>query len=136
MKLAIRPLIDVCGVNDFIPSVRIEGTVGDSFDFYFQLLDLEKNLEHHGWAPPGLRFVPGDGSMVTVNIWNCDSAKRFARQASNPFPQDTSIWKITLLDTDPLDSTVNFKVVLLDAITTPPTQRTCYAQGTLVLRNG
>jgi hypothetical protein len=136
MKLAIRPLRDVCGVNDFIYGTQIEATKGDAFDFYFQLVDLEKNLGQHAYSPPGLRVIPGDGSMVTLNIWNCDKAKRFARQATNPFPQDTSIWKITLLDTDPLDCSVNFKVVLLDSITNPPTQRTCHVQGALVLRNG
>jgi hypothetical protein len=136
MKLAIRPLIDCCGVNDFIPTIRVEGTAGDAFDFYFMLVDLEKNLEQHGWAPPGLRYIPGDGSLVTANIWNVDSAKRFARQATNPYPQDLSIWKIPLLSTDPLDSTVNMKIVLLDSVTTPPTQRTCYSQGALVFRNG
>ena len=136
MKLAIRPLIDVCSVNDFIYGTRIEGTRGDASDFYFQLIDLEKNLGQHGHNPPGLRFIPGDNSMVTVNVWNIDSSKRFARQASAPFPQDTSIWKISLLSTDPLDATVNMKVVLLDATTNPPTQRVCYSQGDLVLRNG
>jgi hypothetical protein len=136
MKLAIRPLIDPCGVNDFIYGTRIEVTKGDVFDFYFQLVDLEKNLGQHAYSPPGLRFIPAEGSMLTVNIWNLDSAKRFARQAMNPYPSDISIWKITLLDTDPLDCTVNMKIVLLDSITTPPTQRTCYAQGALTVRNG
>ena len=135
MKLSIRPLTDVCGVNDFIYATRIEATKGDSFDFYFQLVDLEKNLGQHGYSPCGLRLIPGDGSLLTVNVWNTDKAKRFARQATNPFAQDTSIFKITLLPTDPLDCSIEMEIVLLDATTTPATQRKCRVHGALVLRN-
>jgi hypothetical protein len=136
MRLDILPLTDSCTVNDFVYSTRIEATKGDSFDFTFQLLDMEKQLEAHGYNPPGLRYIPGDGSSLSVSVWNVDQAKRFTRQASNPFSQDISIWRVSFLPTDPLDSTVNMKIVLLDAITNPPTQRTCYAQGSLVVRNG
>jgi len=136
MKLSLIPLIDVCGINDFVYSSRIEGTIGEIFDFYFQLVDLDKNLGQHGYNPPGLRYVPGDGSLLTAEVWNVNKEKRFTRVAMNPFPSDTSIFKVSFLSTDPLDATVNFKIVLLDAVTTPATQRICYSQGALALRNG
>jgi hypothetical protein len=136
MKLAIRPLSDVGGVNDFVYATKIEGTRGDSFDFYFQLVDIGTFLERQNFSPPGLRYIPGDGSILTLEVWNVDKEKRFTRVAINPFPQDTSIFHVTFLSTDPLDCSVNFRAVLLDACTSPATQRTCHVQGALTLRDG
>jgi hypothetical protein len=134
MRLAVRPLIDCCSINDFVYSTRVEGVKGDALNYYFMIVDLEKNLEQHGYNPPGLRFIPGDGSTLAVTVWNIDMTKRFTRQASNPFAQDLSIWMISLLPSDPLDCTISMKFVLSDSITSPATQRTCYLPAALVLR--
>ena len=114
MKLSARPLIDVAGVNDYIPSQQVEFSVGDALTFYIQLIDLEKNLAAHGWNPPGMRYVPASGATLAVTFTNIDDAKQFTRFASIPFAQDPSIWAIPVLSTDPVGGTISIKAVLTE----------------------
>lgn len=121
MKLSARPLIDCQGVNDFIPSEQLEMAAGDSPTFYFQLIDLEKNLAAHGWSPPGMRYVPvstATAPTLVVTFVNIDDAKQFSRFASQPYAQDASIWSVGLLATDPLAGTVSIKCVLTENLGT------------------
>lgn len=121
MKLSARPLIDCQGVNDFIPSEQLEMTAGDSPTFYFQLIDLEKNLAAHGWSPPGMRYVPvstATAPTLAVTFISIDGAKQFTRFASQPFAQDASIWSVGLLGTDPLAGTVSIRCVLTENLGT------------------
>ena len=128
MKLSARPLIDVQNVNDYIPSTQVEYTVGDAHTFYFQLIDLEKNLAAHGWNPPGMRYVPEEGASVAVTFTNIDDSRQFSRFAIQPFPGDPSIWAIPVLSTDPLGGTISVKVVVTESGLT----RTFTLQGALL----
>lgn len=112
MRLTGRPLIDVCNVNDFVPATEVQCSRGDNLEFYFQLVDLEKNLAAHGWNPPGMRYMALPGATVAVTFLNLDSAKQFVRTATQPFTQDASVWKVSILPTDPLSGTVSLKFVL------------------------
>jgi hypothetical protein len=114
MKLSARPLIEVCNVNDFSTSQQLEFSLGDSFTFYLQLIDLEKNRAQFGWNPPGMRYVPAINSTLTLTFLNIDTAKQFSRVANQPFAQDGSIWAIPILATDPIGGTVSIKAVLTE----------------------
>jgi hypothetical protein len=128
MKLSARPLTDVMNINDYIPATQVEYTVGDAHTFYFQLIDLEKNLASHGWNPPGMRYVPEVAASVAVTFTNIDDAKQFTRFAIQPFPQDSSIWAVPVLATDPMGGTITLKVVLTESGLT----RTFTLQGALL----
>ena len=114
MKLKITPLIDAMGVNDFVYATEIQSTVGTPIDLYFQLFDAEKNLSSHGWNPDGLRYMPPVNSTLQVIFQNVDDLGVINRFASQPFPQDPSIWKVTVLATDPIQGTVNMRFILTE----------------------
>lgn len=124
MKLQVLPLIDVQGVNDFVYASQIEMTQGDATDVYFQLVDGEKNLSQHGYNPPGLRYLPQAGATLQVTFINIDDASKVVRFATQPYAQDQSIWKISLLSTDPIAGTVNLKFVLTETINSIQTTKT------------
>jgi hypothetical protein len=114
MKLSARPLIEVANVNSFDVATQVEFSVGDTFSFYFQLTDLEKNRVQYGWNPPGLRYVAATDATLALTFQNIDRAKEFVRAASRPFAADGSIWSVPLLATDPLHGTVSIRAVLTE----------------------
>lgn len=118
MKLGARPLIDVEGVNDYQISTQFEYHTGDATELYLQLVDLDKNPVQHGYYLSGLRYCALAGSSLQVTFNNISDQKQFVRYAEQPFPTDTSIWKITLLATDPLQGTVSLKCQLSENIGT------------------
>jgi hypothetical protein len=118
MKLSARPLIEVDSVNDFDISQQVEFTVGDPLTFYFQLVNLEKNRAQYGWNPPGMRYMPAVGATLALTFLNIDNAKQFTRYAFQPFAQDSSIWAVAILSSDPVGGTVNVKAVLSEGSTT------------------
>lgn len=114
MKFSAIPLINVSGVNNFSYSTQIEYTSGDATDIYLQLTDLEKNLAQRAWNPAGLRYIPPALSTLQITIRNIDTSKEFTRYGSQPFSQDGSIWKFSLLPTDPVSGTLSIKLVLTE----------------------
>lgn len=115
MKLAAKALSTVVSVNSFRYLPRAEVSVGDAFDFYFQLVDLEQNPFQPGTAPDGLRYVALAGSTVQVTVLNIDDAVQFTRVATNPFSaDDRSIWKASFLSGDPMRGTISLKIVLTE----------------------
>lgn len=129
MKLSARPLISVSSVNDWLPATELQFYKGDPNDVYLQLVDSEKSVEFLGgsasWGPGtlggqvahamrGLRYMPPAASTLLVTFLNLDGSKQFARAATQPFSQDASIWKLSLLATDPLGATVSLKLTLTE----------------------
>ena len=114
MRLNITPLQDAQGVNDFIYATEIRSTVGDAVDLYFMLSDAEKNLTQHGYNPGGMRYIPAANATLQITFKNIDNRKQFTRFATQPFPQDLSIWKVPVLATDPVSGTVSMKFVLTE----------------------
>lgn len=114
MKLSARILTDVQSVNSFTYNTEQGAWKGDSIFVYFQLVDMDKNLAQYGFNPSGLRYNPPATSTVTVTFLNIDSAKQFSRQAVQPFPQDASIWRVSILATDPVDATQQLKFQVLE----------------------
>jgi hypothetical protein len=114
MKLSVTVLDDVEDVNDYHYATQAESTVGDATQLYFQLSDATKNLGQHGFNPGGLRYMPVAGATLQVTFKNIDNRKQFTRFATQPFPQDLSIWKVPVLATDPVSGTVSCKFVLTE----------------------
>lgn len=113
-RLALRPLEDVQSVNDFEYATEVHAGRGDQFDFYFQLVDLEKMRAREGTRPAGLRYVPAAGATLMATFLNVRDANQFTRPASQPFPQDPSIWRLSILSTDPLLATVQLRLRLTE----------------------
>jgi len=111
MRFAIQPLRDVSNVNDFRYATEIESVAGDATDLYFQLMDSDKRPTCQS---SGLRYMPPALSTLSVTFRNIDNAKVVTRYASQPFAQDPSIWKVSVLSTDPVAGTVNIKFVLTE----------------------
>lgn len=114
MLLNIRPLNNVATVNSFEVSDSIEIYEGDAQDIYFQLIDAKADLAHHGFNPPGRRYMPPDGSTLTVKFVNIDDTKVINRVATQPFSQDPSIFKISVLSSDPFAGTVSMNLTLTE----------------------
>ena len=130
MKLAIRPLVEVSGVNAWRYATEWEAFRGDPADLYFQLVDAERNIglvfTHD---VKGLRYMPPAASTLLVTFLNVNTAKQFNRAASQPFAQDPSIWRVQVLASDTmLGGTVSMKF----ALTEPgPVVRGAYLQAGL-----
>lgn len=58
--------------------------------------------------------MPPAGSTLAVTFLNVDDSKKLTRPASQPFPQDPSIWSVAILPSDPLQGTVPLKFVLTE----------------------
>jgi hypothetical protein len=104
MLLTARLLQDVGGVNVFRPADRIAFTEGDPQDVYFQLVDASLDTD---LKPSGRRYAPAAGAVLQVTVISIDSSKQFTRVASQPFPQDPSIWKLSILSSDKVAGTVS-----------------------------
>jgi hypothetical protein len=149
MLLACRFLSDVASVNSFdsvAPSLSMNQ--GDSQPLYFQLADASVDRKDQGFNPPGRRYIPASGATVSVTFTNVDTGAdvcvtefggsrinpsaqaTMVRAATNPYAQDTSIWKVQILGTDPLKGTVNVAVTL----TEPGSPNRVVSCGGLVLR--
>jgi|ERR1017187_223341 hypothetical protein len=114
MRLSITPLQDTQGVNDFVFATEIRSTVGDAVSLYFMLSDAEKNLGQHGYNPSGLRYIPVAGSTLQCIFTNINNRKQFNRWATQPFAQDSSIWQVPVLATDPVSGTVSMRFILTE----------------------
>jgi len=127
MNLGVRFLSAVGNVNVFSFTTSVEAVAGDAFDVYFQLIDQNQLTNSNGFFPAGNRYMPATGASIVVTVLNIDSAKRFIRVASQPFAQDASILKFSILATDPVPATASLKIT----VTEGSTVRTVYAQAAL-----
>ena len=115
MLLGVRPLVAVAGVNSFVYATRWEGRAGEARDLYLQLVDLDQHPVPADPTLRGLRYAPAAGSTLQVTLLNLDSNKTLVRTAIQPFAGDASIWRVSLLASDPVNGTVNFKFVLTES---------------------
>lgn len=100
MLLSARVLNDVANVNSFEVATVLSWTEGDAVDVYLQLVDASLDTDMKGFYPAGRRYMPPATSTLSVQIQNLDSAKVINRLAIQPFPEDASIWKVSVLATD------------------------------------
>ena len=113
--LSARILEHVENVNNFAYTPQLEFTEGDAGYLYLQLTDASKNRCEEGYRPAGVRYCPVAGSTLSVVIDNLDDDKKVTRTATQPFTGDASIWRISLLSTDPIRGTANLRLTLVES---------------------
>jgi hypothetical protein len=119
MLLSARVLNDVASVNSFEVAESFSWTEGDSVDLYLQLVDASLDTDMKGFYPAGRRYMPPATSTLSVQVQNLDNSKVINRLAIQPFPEDASIWKVTILSTDAIHGTPQIVLTL-----TEPTKTT------------
>ena len=103
MRLGIQLLNIGATLNDFDKKSFVEFAQGETVDLIFQLVNLDK---------AGLRYIPASGCTVFVEIprfpeyfgtiSNQRTTSDFSvrRNAVQAFPDDRSIWKLSLTAND------------------------------------
>lgn len=114
MLLSIRFLLDVGSVNIYQYTSQVEFSAGDTQDLYFQIVDMAVDRADQGYSPPGRRYMPAANSTLVVEFLSVDCNKQVIRSATQPFPQDPSIWKVPILGTDPIKGTAMMKLKLIE----------------------
>lgn len=102
MLLSARMLKDVATVNSFEYTQTVQATEGDAVDVYFQLIDKSLDLATEGFSPAGRRYMPSQGATLQVTLQSIDQSKTVVRYATQPFTQDASIFKLSIMATDQL----------------------------------
>jgi len=115
MNFGARLLGNVSDINHFEFITQVEVFEGTPFDVYIQLIDKDQLPLTKGWEPAGLRYMPVVGATMLIQFQNIDSNKKFNRAAVQPFAQDPSIWKVSLLATDPIRGTVSIRITLTES---------------------
>jgi hypothetical protein len=115
MLLRARILYNVSSVNKFDYVDQAEFTQGDSVDIYFQLTDANLDKAVAGYQPAGRRYMPADGATLSVKLDNIDDNIQVTRAASQPFTQDPSIWKVSVLATDKIVGTCALVLTLTES---------------------
>lgn len=114
MLLSARLLNDVASVNSWEPAEVAEFTAGDTVDVYFVLIDSSLDKAIQGFSPAGRRYVPATGATMSVTVESVDDSQAITRLATQPFPQDGSIWKLSILSTDTISGTANLRLRLTE----------------------
>lgn len=117
MRLGAIFLVDFGGVNAYREAEHIEMNAGDTLDVYIQLRDMSVQSVFEGYKNPGRRYIPVASSTLTVKIDTMDAldAVSLTKVASQPFDTlDASIWKFTILATDPVRGTHRLKLTLTE----------------------
>lgn len=114
MLLSARMLNDVNSVNSWENADSIQFTKGDVVDIYFVTIDASLDTASENFLPPGRRYVPAAGATLQVVIESIDDAKKITRYASQPFANDLSIWKVSILSSDIIEGTANLRLTLTE----------------------
>lgn len=114
MLLSARFLNDVANVNSFEYADVAEFTEGDPASVYIQLIDASLDKAVEGFVPSGRRYVPASGATLQVTVESIDDSKEIVRSATQPFPNDGSIWKLDFLASDKIRGTANLRLRLTE----------------------
>jgi hypothetical protein len=111
MLLTAQLLDQVVDVNNWMNVSDIRLTQGDSPFVYFKLVNatLDQNAR-----PPGRRYMPVAGAVLTATLQNVNSALTLVKVCTQPFSQDPSIWKFQILSADGLRGTYTFTLQLTE----------------------
>lgn len=116
MLLSARFLNDVANVNSFEYAQVGQFTQGEATSVYFQLIDASLDSALKGFDPAGRRYIPATGATLSVVVNSIDDAKKITRAATNPFPDDRSIWKLDFLATDTISGTATLQLTLTEGL--------------------
>jgi len=119
MLLSCIFLTGVANVNVYNESEQFQMTEGDTATVYIQLRDLAVQTAFQGYKNPGRRYIPAAGATLSVQIDTMNSANAavLTKTATQPFPNDPSIWMFTLAATDPVAGTKRIKLRLTEGAT-------------------
>lgn len=94
MRLSFIFLDRVADVNNFDEVDELRLGRATTQNLYFRLItvpDLDEGNE---------RYIPAAGAIAQVNFDHIDAGRTFMRAASNPFPNDLSIFVVQILTSD------------------------------------
>jgi len=114
MLLSARFLNDVANVNSFEYAQVGQFTEGEASSVYFQLIDASVDGALKGFSPAGRRYIPATGATLSVVVNSIDDSVKITRAATNPFPDDRSIWKLDFLSTDKITGTASLQLTLTE----------------------
>ncbi len=98
MKNIVKILDNVRNVNDFDEIDEITLVRGNQTDLYFRLMSRRYNKDGEA---SDQRYIPQSSPFtVAVQFDNLNQQYHVRRTASQPFPDDASIWKVTILSQD------------------------------------
>lgn len=100
MKLGFRVLDQVQDVNHLKKVETLEIVRGNATTLYLQLVSIIGNGV--GEEDEELRYMPNTPATLCVEFHNLDGCLCRHRQATQPFPQDTSIWAVPIMTHDVL----------------------------------
>lgn len=116
MRLSAKMLRNVDGVNSFQYADQNYIYEGQENEIYLQIVDLDKRTkEGDSEALPQhpLRYMPEAGATLKGEFDSLFDDEEFEVVATQPFPQDSSIWKMTL-SAEQLPKTGNLTIVLTE----------------------
>jgi len=116
MVLSARFLNDVTSKNSFEYAQVGEFTQGDTVSVYFQLVDSTLDIATHGFVPAGRRYIPDAGATLQVVVDSINDGKKITRTATNPFPDDRSIWKLDFIASDTITGTASMQLTLTEGL--------------------
>jgi hypothetical protein len=96
MKVYIKALKNVDNVNSWSYSSTATSYQGQSNSIYFQIVDKDR--------VDSSRYIPASGTTCSIYFPNLDNAKKLTIQASQPFPQDSSIWMVSIASNQNISS--------------------------------
>lgn len=116
MRLNAKILKNVANVNNWQYANQASIQEGQANEIYFQFVDYDKvpGSDKSSALPDSpLRYMPQGEVSVSATFPSIDTALEFTVVATQPFADDKSIWKISLLSTQ-LPKSGNFKIKLTE----------------------
>ena len=123
MRLNARILKNVANVNNWEYGDTVYVQEGQSNDFYIQLVDLDMTpVEGDSGSLPEhpMRYLP-QGTAISLEVTfpalraesDDDGAEQFDVAATQPFTDDSSIWKVSLAsDQTPKSGNINVSLTV------------------------
>lgn len=117
MRLNAKILKNVANVNSWSYANQAAVQEGQANEIYFQLVDYDQipgNDKSVALPDSPLRYMP-QGTVIdlSASFDSIDSAQKMTVVGQQPFPQDPSIWKISLLATQ-VPKSGNFQIKLTE----------------------
>jgi hypothetical protein len=94
MKLSIKILENVSSVNHWNYASEATLQEGDVNEIYLQVVDSSKQVPINDSQWP-LRYMLKDTPSLTAEFPSIDDAQVFEIVATQPYPEDSSIWKLS-----------------------------------------
>lgn len=112
MQLSVRLLSDVQSVNAMELASDLVLTSGDPQSVFVQIVDVRRQRQYPDC--PAVRYMPAAGATMSLVFDSIDDAKKVTKVATQPFPEDGSIWSVdlTVQDTEKLRGTVSLVFTL------------------------